>query len=115
MNLGGGEILLIALMALILFGPKRLPDIGRQVGRAVGELRRMSRQFEREVREHAEPFTSEYRKAVDPIRHEVKQLEGEVRKSYSVDRDMSSFKPVDAPQPPVAPAPPAESGQTTPD
>lgn len=86
-------------MALILFGPKRLPEIGRQVGRALGELRRMSREFEREVRETAEPLTREFHAAADPIEHEVKQLEAEVRKQYNLDDDHSTFKPIEDPKP----------------
>jgi Tat protein translocase TatB subunit len=41
MNIGPAEILVILVIALIVFGPKRLPEVGRQVGRAVRELRQM--------------------------------------------------------------------------
>jgi sec-independent protein translocase protein TatA len=41
MNIGPAEILVVLVLALIVFGPKRLPEVGRQVGRAVRELRRM--------------------------------------------------------------------------
>src|SRR5262245_1394198 len=41
MNLGAPEILLILVVALLVFGPHRLPELGRQVGGAVRELRRM--------------------------------------------------------------------------
>src|ERR1700675_3067587 len=38
-HLGPAEILVILLVALLVFGPKRLPEIGRQVGRGMRELR----------------------------------------------------------------------------
>jgi Tat protein translocase TatB subunit len=41
MNLGPAEILVILVVALVVFGPKRLPEVGRQVGKAVRELRKM--------------------------------------------------------------------------
>jgi sec-independent protein translocase protein TatA len=41
MNLGPAEILVVLVVALIVFGPKRLPDVGRQVGAAMRELRKM--------------------------------------------------------------------------
>jgi Tat protein translocase TatB subunit len=41
MNLGPAEILVIAVVALLVFGPKRLPDVARQVGGAMRELRKM--------------------------------------------------------------------------
>jgi sec-independent protein translocase protein TatA len=41
MNVGPAEILVILVVALIVFGPKRLPEVGRQVGAAMREVRRM--------------------------------------------------------------------------
>ena len=49
-NIGGGELIVIMLIALIVLGPKRLPDAARQVGKAMSELRRMSTSFQNEVR-----------------------------------------------------------------
>ena len=34
-GLGAGEILIILVIAFLLFGPKQLPEVGRQVGKAV--------------------------------------------------------------------------------
>lgn len=50
-NIGGGEFLVIALIALIVLGPQRLPDAARQVGKVMGELRRMSSGFQSEIKE----------------------------------------------------------------
>jgi sec-independent protein translocase protein TatA len=41
MNVGPGEILVILIVALLVFGPKRLPEVGRQVGSALRELRKI--------------------------------------------------------------------------
>ncbi len=49
MNLGPAEILVILVVALIVFGPKRLPEVGRQVGHAVRELRRMQDNVRAEI------------------------------------------------------------------
>ena len=50
-NIGGGELLVIVLIALIVLGPQRLPDAMRTVGRVVGEVRRMSSGFQQELRD----------------------------------------------------------------
>ena len=49
-NLGGGEILVILLVGLLVLGPQRLPAVGRQVGRVITEIRRMSSGFQEEFR-----------------------------------------------------------------
>lgn len=46
-SLGAPEILVILLVALLIFGPKRLPEVGRQVAKGYRELRR----FQDNVRE----------------------------------------------------------------
>jgi Tat protein translocase TatB subunit len=53
-SLGFQEMILIFIVALIIFGPKRLPDIGRTIGKALGEFKKATDDFkntiEREVR-----------------------------------------------------------------
>ena len=38
-NIGTGEIILLLLLALLLFGAKRLPEIGRSMGRGLREFK----------------------------------------------------------------------------
>ena len=49
MNLGFPEMMFIFLLALLIFGPKKLPEIGRQIGRAMGEFRRASNEFKSQL------------------------------------------------------------------
>ncbi|GHV36748.1 hypothetical protein FACS1894187_11920 [Synergistales bacterium] len=39
MNLGMGEIALLIVLALVLFGAKRLPEVGRAAGNAIREFK----------------------------------------------------------------------------
>lgn len=39
-NLGFGEIIVILLVALLVFGPRKLPEIGRTMGKSMREFRR---------------------------------------------------------------------------
>jgi Tat protein translocase TatB subunit len=52
--IGGSEIILILGLALLIFGPRKLPEIGKSIGRTVAQLRRAATDFkldlEREVR-----------------------------------------------------------------
>ena len=49
-SLGPAEILVILVVALIVLGPKRLPEAGRQVGKAIAEVRKWSQGFQDEIR-----------------------------------------------------------------
>jgi Tat protein translocase TatB subunit len=52
-SLGGPELLLILVIALLVLGPRKLPQLGRTIGKAMGEFRRASTDFrstlEREI------------------------------------------------------------------
>jgi TatA/E family protein of Tat protein translocase len=45
--LGTTELLVIAVVALIIFGPRKLPEIGRSVGKSIAEFKRASDDFKR--------------------------------------------------------------------
>jgi sec-independent protein translocase protein TatB len=53
------EMLFIAVLALLIFGPRRLPEIGRQLGKALAEFKRAKNEFtaqiEDEVRRMEQP------------------------------------------------------------
>lgn len=58
-NVGTPELLVILLVALIVLGPNKLPDAARQVGKFMGEFRRMSSGFQNELRDAMqEPVSS---------------------------------------------------------
>lgn len=69
-GMGAGEILIILIIAFLLFGPKQLPEIGRQVGKAVKGFKET---------------TDELRKTVEPeinmIQQEVKTVELDLQAS----------------------------------
>src|ERR1700739_1024657 len=49
MNLGFSEMLFLFLLALIIFGPKKMPEIGRQIGKALNEFKRASNEFKAQI------------------------------------------------------------------
>ena len=48
-SLGLPEILFILVVALLVFGPRRLPEIGRTIGKALGEFRRATTELKRSI------------------------------------------------------------------
>ena len=53
-TLGGPEIFLILVIALIVFGPRKLPEIGKSMGRMLAEFRKASNDFKRTIEEEVE-------------------------------------------------------------
>ncbi|MFN0150626.1 MAG: twin-arginine translocase TatA/TatE family subunit [bacterium] len=48
-NIGFTEILLLFLVALLLFGAKRLPEIGKSLGSGIREFKKATKEVQREV------------------------------------------------------------------
>ncbi|HET9743073.1 MAG TPA: twin-arginine translocase TatA/TatE family subunit [Terriglobales bacterium] len=59
MNLGFSEMFFIFLLALIIFGPKKLPEIGRQIGKALNEFKRASREFQSQIEDEVRTLERE--------------------------------------------------------
>jgi TatA/E family protein of Tat protein translocase len=56
-NLGPLEILAILVVALLVFGPDKLPEIGKQVGKAMKEFRQFQAHMHEQARDVIEPIT----------------------------------------------------------
>ena len=53
-TLGGPELFLILVVALIVFGPRKLPEIGKSIGRMMAEFRKASNDFRRTIEDEVE-------------------------------------------------------------
>jgi sec-independent protein translocase protein TatB len=72
-----GEIIFLMLLALLLFGPRRLPEIARQVGRFMAEFRKASNSFQSQIHEEIRKLDVEDadpRKHLEPVVGEVNKL-----------------------------------------
>lgn len=54
-HMGTQEILIILAVALIIFGPKKLPEIGRSIGQGLRELKKASREVMETIERADEP------------------------------------------------------------
>ena len=97
-----GKLLIIGVVALIVIGPKELPRVLRQVGQAVGRLRRMAAEFQGQ-------FMDAMKEAdVQSIRDEVAKLSADAQLDMHFDpaRDIQSelTKSIDASSAVMVPA-----------
>lgn len=67
-GLSFGEIILIMLVALLVIGPKRLPDLGNQLGRLMRSWKMMKFEYQEQFREatHLKTHLEELKKVADP-------------------------------------------------
>ena len=49
MNLGFSEMVFLFVLALLIFGPKKVPEVGRQIGRFMNEFKRASNEFKAQI------------------------------------------------------------------
>lgn len=56
-GISGFELLILMVLVLIFFGPDKLPELGRTIGRALGTFKRAQEDMERVIR--AEMYASE--------------------------------------------------------
>ncbi len=64
-NVTGGEVLLILVVALVVLGPEKLPDMIRKAARVYGEVRRMANGFQSEFKDAFEAPLQEFRDTVE--------------------------------------------------
>jgi TatA/E family protein of Tat protein translocase len=80
------ELILIFVVALLLFGPRKMPEIGKSVGRAMREFRRASNEFKRTIEDEV---------AADDLRevqNDLKDIRKTVTDPMGVDDLKTSFK-----------------------
>jgi Tat protein translocase TatB subunit len=53
-GLGGPELFLIMVIALIVFGPRKLPEIGKSMGKMMAEFRKASQEFRQTIESEVE-------------------------------------------------------------
>ncbi len=56
-SLGMPEILMILVIALIVFGPRKLPQVGKSIGQSLAQFRRASEDFKRQWEDEVEKET----------------------------------------------------------
>lgn len=72
-SIGGSEILFILVLALLLFGPRKLPEIGRTLARTMSEFRKATHDFRHSLEREIElDKLKEGQAAIDEVRTVVR-------------------------------------------
>ncbi len=81
-GIGLPEMALIMIVALLVFGPKKLPEIGRSLGKAIRGFQDASKEFENE-------FKREAQKIEESVQMNA-QLEGEIKEKEKVTSEVAT-------------------------
>jgi sec-independent protein translocase protein TatB len=94
-GMGGGELVVIALVALLVVGPKDLPKMLRQLGRFVGKMRSMADDFRSsfedmarqseldDLRKEVEALRTNRIPVLDDVRTEIEKVHADVNESLT--------------------------------
>ena len=79
------ELILIFVIALLVFGPKKLPEIGRSVGKALREFKKTSDEIKGRIEEEIEAseikdIRKDIQSSVDDIKSGVKSFQDDIKK-----------------------------------
>ena len=99
-SLGLPEILFILVLALLIFGPRKLPEIGKTLGKAMGEFRRatsdLKSSLEREVILEDKPPPVRRKPAAPKVEVESLEVEDDAPASKNEKAEKAPEEPADA-------------------
>ena len=96
-GLGAGEILIILIIAFLLFGPKQLPEVGRQVGKAVKGFKDVTEDLRKSVEPELNVIQQEMKMAEQDFQSSIKETEEEINSIANQEEDSSATQPRQAP------------------
>jgi sec-independent protein translocase protein TatB len=106
MNFGfSGEMIFLFFLALILFGPKKLPEIGRTIGRFMNEFKRASNEFRSQI--ESEINASDLKQQIlPPVREPLNSLASRILNPPAAEAKEAAERAAEStpsPEPPAAP------------
>lgn len=76
-DIGGGELLLILLSVVLLFGPKKLPEIAKTIGKGVQQIKNAQANLTAQMNSVSNDIENEIKKETESIK---KPIEDEIQK-----------------------------------
>jgi TatA/E family protein of Tat protein translocase len=101
-SIGAPELIIILVIALIIFGPRKLPELGRSLGKSIGEFKKASNELRSTLEEEIR---------IDEERERRVKSEEERQKAVKAEEERTAAAA--APAPPTAEPEPTVSRSST--
>lgn len=73
-SFGGGEIFIVVIAVLVLFGANKIPELARTLGKGMNEFRRATDDLKREFREGADEFKKDMEESKNDIQNHIREI-----------------------------------------
>ncbi|MDH3771744.1 MAG: twin-arginine translocase TatA/TatE family subunit [Nitrospirota bacterium] len=93
-GLGAMEILIILVIAFMLFGPKELPEIGKQVGKAVKGFKETTEDLRQSVEPEINMITQELKSVEQDFESSIKEAEEQIKGATDEVTESGGSRPV---------------------
>ncbi|MBW6498909.1 MAG: twin-arginine translocase TatA/TatE family subunit [Bacteroidales bacterium] len=95
-GISGGEILIILVAVLLLFGPKKIPEIARMLGRGINEVKKVQREINSEIHRYSADIEHEARDVQEKIDRLKKDITTPIEEP--ADKKEKPAEPINDPQ-----------------
>jgi len=93
-GLGAMEILIILIIAFMLFGPKELPEIGKQIGKAVKGFKETTEDLRQSVEPEINMITQELKSVEQDFESSIKEAEEQIKGATDEVTESGGSRPV---------------------
>ena len=93
-GLGAMEILIILVIAFMLFGPKELPEIGKQIGKAVKGFKETTEDLRQSVEPEINMITQELKSVEQDFESSIKEAEEQIKGATDEVNEPGGSRPV---------------------
>jgi sec-independent protein translocase protein TatA len=84
-NISGGEFILVALIFLVLFGPKQIPTMARSAAKVIKQVRNATNDIKREIMDSAEDQKlTEVKKTIEEGRDAFKEVTDSIKRGTKI-------------------------------
>ena len=84
-NISGGEFIIVALIFLVLFGPKQIPTMARSAAKVIKQVRNATNDIKREIMDSAEDQKlTEVKKTIEEGRDAFKEVTDSIKRGTKI-------------------------------